>query len=72
MNKETNQQKITRIYNISKVNKSYEEIVEKHRNWLLSDWEFIFEADKIFVNRRRSGFLNLNEWNEHNKVIKEI
>jgi hypothetical protein len=30
--KEKNAEKIKRIYTISKVNKSYEEIVEKHRN----------------------------------------
>jgi hypothetical protein len=35
--KETNKQKIQRFYTINKVNKSYEEIVDKHRKKLLSD-----------------------------------
>ena len=70
--KEKNAEKIKRIYTISKVNKSYEEIVEKHRNWLLSDWEFIFEADKIFSNRWRSGFISLNEFRDERKKQKNI
>ena len=70
--KETNKQKIQRFYTINKVNKSYEDIVEKHRNWLLTDWEFIFEADKIYNAKWRSGFITLQEvrkWQLDERII---
>jgi len=53
MKKETNTQKIQRIYNISKVNKAYQDIVSLHRNKIISDIEFLFRANKIYSDTRR-------------------
>jgi hypothetical protein len=53
MKKETNSEKIKRIYTISEVNKLYKEIVEKHRNKEITDAELIFGYDKIYAENWR-------------------
>ena len=68
--KETNSQKINRFYNISKINKNYKDLVEKHMNKKLSDWEFIFECEKIYANTWRKGFISLDEWKNETKKEK--
>lgn len=62
MKTETNAQKIARFYNVSRLQKKYQEVVEKHRNKKLTDLEFIFECEKIYANTRRGGFISLDEW----------
>ena len=60
--KETNQQKIDRYYNISKINTKYNVLVFKHMKKQISDAEFIFECDKLYSDSWRKSFISLDEW----------
>lgn len=66
--KESNQDKIKRIYTISKVNKKYQEIVSLHKNKKITDDYFLFCADKIYSNDWRAKFLSIDEWKNEIKT----
>jgi len=71
--KETNAQKIQRYHTIAKVNPKYRNLCNQHLNKEITDSAFLFECDKIWVNRGRGGFISLNErQNEHKPTNKKV
>lgn len=67
MKKESNSDKIKRIYTISKINKRYENIVDKHKRWEIDDTEFIFESDRIYNWSWRKDFISLEQVRDETK-----
>jgi hypothetical protein len=59
--KESTKDKIRKIYNISKLQKKYQGIVEQHKAGQIDDYEFIFHYNRIYAEGWRKGFRSLIE-----------
>ena len=53
--------KIDLIYNASRINDKYRDMVEAHKKWEMSDMELIMNHWEVYANAFRKSFGNLSK-----------